>query len=197
MKVFKLDVLGNNSDKKLVFINDAPDGVGIYRSRLARGGRIGENYPDDARIQLQRRKPGLTLSSFIGNTQSMLIVDNAAKSLMTSMCEAEMEVLHFTLYDQKDRVHSKDYWIINPIGSIDCVNRDASEIEYLDAPGDHYHGSVVEVEKFVLDRQKTDQAPNLFRVPEDRAQYFMKEPLVDAIQKKQLTNFVFEEVALA
>ena len=197
MKVFKLNILGNEQDKTLAFINNAPDGVGIYRSRLARGGRIGTNYPDNARIQLLRREPGLKLCSFIGNTQSMLIVDSAAENLLESMCDAEMEVLKFTLYDQKNRVYSTDYWIVNPIGNTDCVNRAASDIEYLDAPGDYYHGEVVAVQTFVLNKNKIDQAPNLFRVPEDRAEYFFKEPLVEEIQKRNFTNFVFEEVALA
>jgi uncharacterized protein DUF1629 len=196
MKVFRLEILGNNKDKTLAFINDAPDGVGLHRSKLARGGRIGENYPKNAKIQLQPRKPGRKLCSFIGNTQSMLVVSTAVKDLLVSASGADLEVLKFTLYDQKNRELSTDYWIVNPIGHIDCVDRSASEIEYLDEPGDAYHGKVVGVDKFVLDGSKVEKAPSLFRVPEDRAQYFFKEPLADEIRKQGFTNFVLEEIAL-
>ena len=108
-----------------------------------------------------------------------------------------MEVLKFTLFDQKNRPLSDDYWIINPIGTVDCVDKKKSEIEYLDEPGDPYHGAVVGVDKYVLDPRKLKAAPSLFRVPEESNEYFFKEDLHDKLMQKEFTNFVFEEIEVA
>lgn len=194
MKIYLLDVLGKEGDKALVTITEPPTGIGVYDTNLASGERIGAHYPADARIELEKRMPGRKLCSFIGNTISFLIVSNDVKLLFEAKSKAEIEACKFTLYDQKKRLLSEDYWIINPIGVTDCVNRAASEIEYLDAPGDPYHGAVVGVDKYVFDRKKVTKAPNLFRVPENSAEFFFKEPLVEEIAKKGFTNFVFEEV---
>ncbi len=197
MKVYKLDVLGNNKDAKLAFINEPVEGIGLNRVKLARGGDIGDKFPEDARVQLLPRKPGRKLCSYIGNTQSMLVVDTAAKELILEDFKGKVEEFKFTLFDQKGRMLSEDYWILNPLGNIDCVNREASDIEYLDEPGDHYHGEIVDVKTFVLDEKKVAEAANIFRVPEDRSQYFFKEPLVEKIKQNGLTNFVFDDVGLA
>ena len=194
MKLFKLNTLGNDQDNSLAFINNAPDGIGIFRSRLGEGEKIGSNYPSDAKITLLKRSPGLKLCSFIGNTECMLVVADPVRDLIESTCECEMEILKFALLNQKGRLHSSDYWIINPIGTTDCVNREASDIDFLDAPGDHYHGAVVDVDRYVIDKKKLIKAPNLFRVPEDPEEYFFKEPLFDEIRKREFTNFVFEEI---
>jgi len=194
MKLYKLDTLGDDQDNSLAFINDVPDGVDLYSSLLGDGERISSHYPDDAKIRLLKRSPGLKLCSFIGNTECMLVVADPVRDLIESACECEMEILKFTLLNQKGRLHSSDYWIINPIGTTDCVNREASDIEFLDAPGDHYHGAVVDVDEYVIDKKKLTTAPNLFRVPENPEEYFFKEPLFDEIRKREFTNFVFEEI---
>lgn len=197
MKVFKLETLGNDSDKSLAFINQAPEDLGVDDWMLSEGERIGSLYPKKAKITLLKRKPGRKLCSFIGNTQSLLIVADAVREVIVATSKGEMEVLKFTLFDQKGRPLSDDYWIINPIGTVDCVNKKKSEIEYLDEPGDPYHGEVVGVDRYVLDSRKLKAAPSLFRVPEEPDEYFFKEDLHDKLVKNEFTNFVFEEIEVA
>ena len=65
-----------------------------------------------------------------------------------------------------------------------------SDIEYL---GDT-KTDVVGVNKFVLDPKKMTDMIHLFRVPEDREQYFISEHLAKTFQDHNLTNVFLLEV---
>ena len=190
MRYFQIITLGDTGDKSLAFISSYVENIGLAAYRPAKGKRVGEKYPENAEIHLQSEDPGIKLYSLIGNTHSYLIVDTAVKDTIVEFCpddETEIEMLPFTLINHKKRVHSKDYWIINPIGTFDCVNRSASEIEFLD-------DDIVGVDKYVFDPKKLEKAPHLFRVPEDPTEYFISQSLAKAFKDKQFTNFFLVEI---
>jgi hypothetical protein len=158
---------------------------------MARGERIGDRYPTDAKIYLRPKSPGIKLASLVGNTQSYLIVSTEVKNVILEHCaQCDLEMLSFTLYNHKKRIHSSDYWIINPIGYLDCVNLAASDIRYLSTDPT----KIVAVRKFVLDTNRLENAPDLFRVPEDREKYFISARLAKAFQERQFTNVILTEV---
>lgn len=193
MRYFKIEILGDSQNEKLAFISAPPVGIGVHRARMAKGKRIGEHYPDDAQVYLESSKPGTQLSSFIGNTRSYLIVSAETKDVIaeyTSQSNCEIEFLPFTLYDDKKRVLSKDYWIVNPIGTFDCLNKEASQIKYLDDD----QSEIVSVRKFVFDPKKLKDVPDLFRVPEDPTEYFISERLAKAFKEKGFTNIFLSEI---
>lgn len=190
MRYFIIEILGNYLDKKLAFIDKPPVDLGLYDYCMARGERVGDRYPEDARIYLQPESLGIKLSSLIGNSLGCLIVNTEMKDVIVEHCDCEIEILPFTLCNHKKRVHSKDYWIINPIGSIDCLNKKASDIRYSDSD----NMAVVAVRKFVLDSNKLVNAPDLFRVPEDLEQYFISERLAKAFQEHNFTNIFLLEI---
>lgn len=190
MRYFQIITLGDTRDKSLIFISNYLENIGLAAYQPAAGERVGEDYPKDAEILLQPEDPGVKLPSLIGNTISYLIVNAETKDTIIEYCpeyEVDIETLPFTLINHKKRVHSKDYWIINPIGTFDCVDRSASEIELL---GDE----VVGVDKYVFDRAKLEKAPHLFRVPEEPSEYFISQSLAKAFQEKQYTNIFLVEI---
>jgi hypothetical protein len=197
MRYFKLNILGNNGDKSLALITKSIVDVGLYSYCMAEGKRVGDQYPKDARIYLQPEKPGKGLSSFIGNTKSYFIVNSEMKEVIIETCKGldnPIEVLPFTLYDHEKQVLSKDYWIINPVGTFDCLDRKSSDIKYMD--GDPQR-EIVSIKKFVFDPQKLENAPDLFRVPEDPTEYFLSERLVKLFQDKKFTNIFIGEIEVA
>ncbi|MBW2737389.1 MAG: hypothetical protein JRE64_00790 [Deltaproteobacteria bacterium] len=197
MRYFKIETLGDDQDRKLAFINEPPEGIGLHSYRMAEGKPVEEYYPEDAKIYLQSKSPGLRLSSFIGNTLSYLIVNSEMKDVIieySDQGDCEIEILPFTLYNHKKRVYSKDYWIINPIGSFDCVNRKDSDIVYMDE-GDH-KGEIVVVKIYVFDVRKLENAPHIFRVPENLRRYFISESLGRAFYEKNFSNVLLTEITL-
>jgi hypothetical protein len=189
MRYFRLHLAGNTDDRSLAFVRDPPSGLGLYDYCMARGKRIGDRYPRDAKVYMDKRSPGIKLGSVLGNTLSYFMVNTAMKDVIISTCKCEIEVLPFTLYNHKRRVHSKDYWILNPIGTFDCLNRQASDIRYMDAT----QKQVVGVSTMVFDIKKMADAPDLFRVPEDPEEMFMSERLAIALKPLHPTNVIFTE----
>jgi hypothetical protein len=197
MKYYMLNILGNNRDKSLALITKSIVDIGLYSYCMAEGKRVGDKYPKDAQIYLQPEKPGIRLSSFIGNTKSYLIVSSEMKDVIMETCKEPddtIEILPFILNDQKKNVLSKDYWIINPVGTYDCLDRKSSEIKYLD---DDPQGEIVSVKKHVFDPRKLENAPDLFRVPEDPTEYFFSERIAKIFQEKKFTNIFLTEIIMA
>ena len=84
-----------------------------------------KHYPAKARVTLRAENPGIKLSGLLRNTKNFLIGSSAAKDVVTRLCpDQEVEFLAFTLINHKGRVHSSDYWFINPIGGLDCLAED-------------------------------------------------------------------------
>jgi hypothetical protein len=192
VRYFKINILGNDQDRKLAFVDEAvQDCPDAYR--VVQGRAYGADYPADARIYLQRESPGIKLSSVLGNTVGYLIVNTTVKTIMQGLDLGNVEILPFTLYDHKKRSLSKDYWIVNPVGTVDCVDRSASVIKLLD--GDPKQ--IIAVKKFVLDSKKLATAPDLFRVPEEPQHYFVSQRIPMALQGKGITNFYIEEIDVA
>lgn len=189
MRYFEINTLGDDQDRSLAFadrgVEDCPDA-----GRMAAGDPIGAKYPADPRIYLQIESPGLKLPSLLGNTAGYLIVSTPMKTILEAFDLGRVELLPFALYDHRKRLFSKDYWIVNPVGTVDCVSRDASEIEYL--PEDPER--IVTVTRFVLDSKRLQAAPDLFRVPEDPYHYFVSERIPAAWHGKGFTNLYLEEI---
>ena len=187
MKYFTIDTLGNLNDPRLCVLDEVPEGVGIKYYCMMKGKRIGADYPADAKLYMSDKYTGIKLSSLIGNTKSYLIVCGEMKDVIDSHCSAEVEYLPFTLYNHKKRIHSKNYFIVNPIGALDCLNLEASKIKY-------FKDRVVSVDKFVLDPKKLANAPSLFRIKEDPTEYVINQQLANAIKEGKFTNVVLREI---
>lgn len=195
MKHYFIKTLGRSTTEGWCVLHAPPEGLGVSDYRLAEGDPIGSRYPSDARIYMSDESSGIRLGSLIGNTKSFLIVATVVKEVIEQHCAGvEIEYLPFTLYNHKKREHSRDYWIVNPIGTRDVLNLKASEIEYLNKPGDPYHGAVVGVDKFVLDSKKLKDIPALFRIKEAPSKYVINELLAQAFQERQFTNMLLKEI---
>jgi hypothetical protein len=195
MPYYQIDTLGDLDNPKLVMLGEVPEGIGVKYHRLAHGEVIAPDWPDDARILMTEENPGIKLSSLLGNTQSFLLLHRDLKELVAAEYDrrggkGKIEYLPFTLINHKGRPHSKDYFVVNPIGDFDCLNEKKSKITYFKGNRD----KVVSIDRLVLDPNKLRDAPPLFRVKQARGEYFVDEALKQAIEKARFTNLLFEEV---
>ncbi|WP_437331900.1 imm11 family protein [Sorangium sp. So ce394] len=187
MSFHLLSTTGDLANEDLVLIEDAPRGMGMKSYCMARGVRATPHYPDNAKIYLREENPGIKLSSLLGNTESYLIVSSAMRGVIEQHCQGlEIEYLAFTLYDHRKRVHSRDYCIVNPIGAFDCLDEAASGVKY------GKQGSVVKVDKFVLDRNKIHFLPALFRADKEVTEYIVRDDLAQALRTSGFTNVLLE-----
>lgn len=194
MRFFKLNHVGNVKNEDYCFVPDAPVGGELTSYNLKVGRRISEKYPNgvgDVTLRLGEDYPGLELTSYIGNTQSMLIVDRKTAGIIQAHNVGEIELIPFRLLNHKGRAHSRDYVFMNPIGWVDCLNHQRSEITRKN------DGTFVRVKTVVLDTGRLIDVPDLFRIKEALTCYVFSEKLVNDLRDEGCTNFVFEELPQA
>lgn len=183
---FTIDTMASAS-RDLCFLREVPAGTADLSYRMAKGFRMGADYPPDARVSMSRDKPGLRLASVIGNTNGFFLVDRALRDLLGSARLGDVEFLPLSILDHKGRIASRDYFVVNPIGGFDCLDRQASEIEW--------HGDqVVEVTRYVFAKAKVATAPDLFRIRETPRVQVMSAALAERCLAAGATNLSLSPV---
>ncbi|MCP3169259.1 hypothetical protein LZ199_40820 [Myxococcus sp. QH3KD-4-1] len=155
-------------------------GTNMLRYRMSMGVAMGDKYPSDAKWFMTDDAPGIKVPSLIATVTSLLVADRRMKEVI-ERTGVPMECLPFTLYDHKKRVASTDHFIINPLGTFDCLDLKQSEIIY---EGDE----VVVVEKLVLSPEKLRSAPDIFRVEQEPHAYVLSHQLVDELRQLDPSN---------
>lgn len=183
MPFYELKQVGDGNDQRLCFFDSVPKGFGQYSHYLGYGTAAASKYPEDAKLYMEKKYPGVRLTSFIGNTSGMLLVSPELRQMIEKHCAPEMvEYLPVTIVDHKKRPYSSDYTIVNPLGTYDCVDKAASKIDYMP------DGRVILVHKLVLSERKLKKAPQLFRPDLWAPTYILGPELVADIRAAKLTN---------
>lgn len=186
--------IGDSDDTALAFFESPPVGLELRDYYIRQGKRLGKHYPADARIKMDHRSKGNKLASMLGNTMSFLIVHTDVKKLIeTNNLNAEIEYLPVNIYNHKGRLQSSDYWIINVIGTLDCVDKEKSDIDY----EDETRQEVIGVGTIVLDGKKLRGAPDLFRVPEQAEDIIASDRLYRILVAGKFSNLAFSPIEVA
>ncbi|RYZ16475.1 MAG: hypothetical protein EOO70_04360 [Myxococcaceae bacterium] len=192
MRYFQISTIGSLHDPEIALLNGTPEGMSLRAYCMSEGDPAHRFYPKEAKVSLRHDHPGIKLSSLLGNTSSYLIVHADVKEVIAAHAQdIEVEYLPFDLYDHRKRLYSRDYFIINPIGTVDCLDATASGVKI--GP----EGSVIHVARFVLDPKKFDHLPALFRPKEEPAVYLVTEALAEALKAKGFTNILLEPVSIS
>jgi len=164
-----------------------PEDTQHFRYKMATGEFAADEYPPDAKWFMSDLWPGIRLPSIVNNTASLLVVHADAKRVIESL-GVPVESYGFTLYDHKKRIASKDHFIVNPLGTFDCLNLQKSEIKYSKSHPDE----IIRIKKYVLDPRKLESAPPLFRIKENpRAIVFSQEAVNRLMREANPTNAYF------
>ncbi|MCP3164606.1 imm11 family protein [Myxococcus qinghaiensis] len=167
-------------DMSYCTMGDLPDSIRGKSYKIARGIAIGADYPSNTAWQMSDEYGGIKLPSLVCNTSSILVVERKLKDIIEAT-GVSMECLPFVMLNHKGREASRDYFIINPLGNRDCLNLEASKILW---EGDE----VVKLEKAVLDPDKLQDTPAIFRLKHDREQIVISHQLADALKAVNPTN---------
>jgi hypothetical protein len=189
MRFFSLNLIPSE-DPGLAFLDGVPEGTRAVRYKMSKGYAMGADYPADARIYMSEEYPGFKLASFIGNTESLLILSTQVKEAIEQFGVPQVEYLPVAIYNHKRRLASSDYFIVNPLGTLDCLHLEKSVIKYSGT-------DVIAVKKMVLDVRKVATPPGLFRVKEHPYTYVFSEPLIAKLIPLKPTNLYFNELPAA
>jgi hypothetical protein len=180
-----------NADVEQCFLSAAPKGLAARSYRLAEGTSVKDIYPESPRIDLTEENPGLRLESFVGNSKRMLVVSRPLRAVVEQYCkDQDIEYLPVHIYNHRGRLHSDEYTLINPLGTLDCADLERSEIMMME-------GEIISVDRVVLSPAKLERPPHLFRVREAPYFYILSEPLAEALKAGGFTNVVLEPMEVA
>jgi hypothetical protein len=166
---YMLETLGNTNDDKLAFVEDYVVGLEMDDWKTGFGHSTKKEWPADATMAL-RKGSGKKLSDLIGTVTNNLIVSKRLRSLIATHTDGiDVEYLPIRIHDHRKRLLSDEYVIVNPIGTVDCLDLKASDILWdEDDPK-----KALAVNKAVLSEKKVKRAPSLFRPKERPASYII------------------------
>jgi hypothetical protein len=144
-------------DESLCVLAEGPEGTQPFRYCMARGETAAAEFPRDAKWLMTAKWPGIKLASLLANTANLLVVHREIKDALAKI-GVPMESYGFALYDHKKRLASRDYFIVNPLGTFDALDTRASSI----TRSKRVPGEVVSVDEMVLDPRKLKGAPRCF-----------------------------------
>jgi hypothetical protein len=194
MRYFSIDTLGDPFDPQLCVLDAIPEGIGVKYSRLVTGRSIADDFPAGAEIHMSPQREGIKLGKLIGSIKSFLLLHRDVKDVLAREFErsapnAGIEYLPFTLINHRGAPHSRDYFIINPLGTWDCLDVALSEVEYFEDTD-----KVLDVGQIVLAPEKLVGSPPLFRIKELPSTYVVSEPIAVEVRERRFSNIILTEL---
>jgi hypothetical protein len=188
-RCYRVDLMGDLNDDKLCFLSNNVEDLGLGDVALFLGERLGSQFPPRARIYMDANHPGKKLSALIGNSNGLFIASRELKDVIEKHCGDTVEYLPVSIFDHRKRLASKDYFVINPLVKVDCLDLQKSTYDRDDDDPDMFF----DVEP-VIDRTKVEGAPQLFRILQSTSDILLGYDLVGEIDDRDFSNFFWERL---
>ena len=155
------------------------------RIDMARGrtGALAGTFPTDAELHMNPDFPkDVKLFDQISSFDDFLVCSPKLSAFLQTLELPQVEALPVTIVDHEGKVASKDYSIIYPYSVQDCIDREASKLEW----------NVIDPElisavfKLVLDQSKIDPAIPVFRPAHFARAVFVREDIAEQISAQGL-----------
>jgi hypothetical protein len=186
-RFFQILPLGDTSNRLLPIFKDAPKGLELYDHYLRQGIPVKQHYPINAKLQMNKRSRSDELTAFLSNTMSFLLVHEDVKNVIQQTLTNEIEYLPISILDKEGKLLSESYWILNPIGACDLVDREASTVDYDE-------NEILGVRKLVFNKEKSIHAPHLFRVSEAKQFFFISKELAQVLYPYHFSNLFVDVI---
>ncbi|HYO53819.1 imm11 family protein [Archangium sp.] len=174
-------------------ILDLPDDVEPLSWKLAKGRAVANEYPQDVKMKMADRYPGILVPDFIYNVIACTLVSEAAKELLEQHAQADIEFLPFTLLNHKGRVARERCYIVNVLGVADCVDPGRTSATHSRME----RGTYLFLNKLELDLKKVPETARIFRLKQLPSVMIVHETLRAVLQEKGLTGLGFIEMGEA
>ncbi len=143
---------------------------------VGEGKSFAGHLPDDATMALDSKHKGMKLEDFISNSLSWLIVSEKVRALLAAEPNP-CEVYPLQVLDLKGRPIKAPYFLVHPVGTVDCVDLAKSEYDRSAMEPDMILG----FQRVVLHQKKIPPDRTLFRLKENPRTYIVRSDLVDKL----------------
>ena len=189
MEIFRLNP--PECEYKYCFVSgNFPYGNG-FREGTAVLPLMKEHGVDLLDYSLDEDEGGLEIGDYFTNTTGILPVSRKfADALKDEFDLGSCELIPSRVRNAKKRVHVQEMTTVNPLGRIDCLDWEQSQLD-----GDVENPLVAIFGAWSLKQSRVPAGLDVFRV-KALTGYLFSERLVNFIREKKLKNFVFEEARL-
>lgn len=171
---------------------------GVYLSAVPPNGPDGFEYWDG--ISLIKKFPAsseaqmgfsddypdaIKLYDFVTNIDDLFIVSKKVKEIIEGLSVDNMEYFQLTLFDHQMKIAATDYYILNLVGSIDCIDMDETVcvMERL------LKGRISDIDNLVLDESKIPPDAKMFRLANKPEEYIVSDAVRKVFEENGITNF--------
>jgi hypothetical protein len=122
---------------------------------------------------------------------NFLVISGKAKQLIEQETAGKIEFLPVKIINHKGRVASEDYFVVNPLDVVDCIDKDASSVDLDTLNKDMIDGCA----QLVLKENVIPQESKIFRTKFWSGRILIRRELAQKMQKAGLTCMNFIEPA--
>ena len=159
---------------------------------LLRKGRTLKPWPANVRFHMDPNFPkAIQLADCISNLPSAFVASKRLKEMIEAEHPANLEFLSISIVDHKGRVASADYFVINPSKLQDCIDKEASILDWnaIDTT------LISDCEELVIDEGRIDAGVKVFRLKHLPSKIMVTRELADKIKKEKFTGVFFTEIS--
>ena len=185
----KYYILYENKDPLYCVITDRLDSFGKiwYPSE---GLRMGEFTPKNLKFHMNKDFNGTVPSDFIRNNMSYQLIVAKVKTILDQHTCVEIEYIPFDLINHNGRSVEEECYIMNLIGTVDCVDREKTEGD--ESPMEE--GEYQFIDRLFLHEEKIGAEHNIFRIDAMPHLLIMREDLKETFEKHSVTGVQYIEV---
>jgi hypothetical protein len=118
------------------------------------------------------------------NSDMLVVVSQQVKEFLEKRALKKVEYLPVAIFDHKQKIASRDYFLIHPIDPVDCIDLDKSEVEW----GIIDEESIDEVNHLVIDETRIDPEREMFRLKHFCDIVLVRWELAEAIDAQGFTG---------
>jgi hypothetical protein len=136
-----------------------PEGFDGYRL-LMDGVRVSDKWPTTVVLRMDPDHPkDIKLADNVHAGGNLIVSSRLKGELASLVGSSSVEFLPISIMNHKGRVASKDYFLVNPVDTIDCIDTKASEVKW----NKINPNMISRCKKLVLDEKSIPASATMFR----------------------------------
>jgi hypothetical protein len=161
------------------------------RYELAQGVPRAKGFPADACFHMDPKfKKYVALADTLKNPNEIVVVSKALKEFIEQRKPRDVEYLRVSIINHKKKVASDEYFIVNPLRVVDCIDKEKSRITWNSIDSE----KISACDKLALKPKSLDGESLLFRLKHFEHAVMVDRKLAQAITDEGFTGVIFDEV---
>ena len=151
-----------------------------------------ESFPPDVEFEMNPDFPdNIVLTDNLINEEGLIVGSGKLKQFLESRGANRLEYLAVSIRDHKGRIASKDYYVLNPIDPVECLDDESSVAE----PSLILPDEIDSVQTLVLNVERIDPKREIFRIARFPIVTVVHRRLAEAIDQQGFTGVRWLELS--